>query len=245
MLMALRNQYPHPGAGNLISFAKAVAAAINIVGKETVQKHSFVHAHGSSTPANRVTESQLIDRVAQAFDINDWPVTAVKSYVGHTISVAGGDQLSSALGTFKYGIIPGIKTVSEIAADVSQERAMFVLQDMPTADREMSVVFINSKGFGGNNATAVALSPQQVEAMIANRYSTDTLNAYYKKRDKVREKVQAYAERADAAQLDVIYRFGEPLIDEDKMVVTQEGISIPGFSREVEFDLENPYSDMQ
>ncbi len=234
-----------PGAGNLISFAKAVAAAINIVGKETVQKHSFVHAHGSSTPANRVTESQLIDRVAQAFDINDWPVTAVKSYVGHTISVAGGDQLSSALGTFKYGIIPGIKTVSEIAADVSQERAMFVLQDMPTADREMSVVFINSKGFGGNNATAVALSPQQVEAMIANRYSTDTLNAYYKKRDKVREKVQAYAERADAAQLDVIYRFGEPLIDEDKMVVTQESISIPGFSREVEFDLENPYSDMQ
>ena len=109
----------------------------------------------------------------------------------------------------------------------------------------MSVVFINSKGFGGNNATAVALSPQQVESMMSYRYSEDQISAYHVKRQKVREHAQAYAERADAAQLDVIYRFGEALIDEDKMVVTEKGISIPGFSREVEFDLENPYSDMQ
>ena len=63
---------------------KVVAAAISVVGEESVQKHSFVHAHGSSTPANRVTESELIDRVASAFDIYDWPITAIKSYVGHS-----------------------------------------------------------------------------------------------------------------------------------------------------------------
>ena len=71
-----------PGVGNYISFSKAVATAISIVGAETVQKHSFVHAHGSSTPANRTTESELIDRVAEAFDIDEWPVTAIKAYVG-------------------------------------------------------------------------------------------------------------------------------------------------------------------
>ena len=170
---------------------------------------------------------------------------AVKSYVGHTISVASGDQLISALGTFKYDIIPGIKTVTKIAADVSQERVLFPLQDMSTSDRQMSVVFVNSKGFGGNNATAVVLSPKQVEKMLAKRYSQDQISAYVTKRDRVREQAQSYAERADAAQLDVIYRFGEALIDQDKMVVTEQGISIPGFSREVEFDLANPYSDMQ
>ncbi|MGB2259632.1 MAG: beta-ketoacyl synthase, partial [Porticoccaceae bacterium] len=85
-----------PGVGNYISFAKAVASAISIVGKETVQQHSFVHAHGSSTPANRTTESELLDRVAAAFDIYDWPVTAAKSYVGHSLSTASGDQLVSA-----------------------------------------------------------------------------------------------------------------------------------------------------
>ena len=73
----IKKSISSPGVGNYISFSKAVAAAVGIVGIETVQKRSFVHAHGSSTPANRVTESELISRVADAFDINDWPVTAV------------------------------------------------------------------------------------------------------------------------------------------------------------------------
>jgi acetoacetyl-[acyl-carrier protein] synthase len=232
-----------PGVGNTISFAKAVASAASIVGKETVQKHSFVHAHGSSTPANRTTESNLINRVAEAFDINDWPVTAVKSYVGHTISTASGDQLMSALGTFKYQIIPGIKTITKVADDVNQKHTVFPLQDMNTSEKNMHVAFINSKGFGGNNATAVVLSPQQAEKMMAARYG-DQLEAYFAKRETTRNNAEAYANRADAAELDVVYRFGEALVDEDKVEITKEGISIPGYAQEVAFDLENPFSDM-
>jgi acetoacetyl-[acyl-carrier protein] synthase len=232
-----------PGVGNTISFAKAVASAASIVGKETVQKHSFVHAHGSSTPANRTTESNLINRVAEAFDINDWPVTAVKSYVGHTISTASGDQLMSALGTFKYQIIPGIKTITKVADDVNQKHTVFPLQDMNTSEKNMHVAFINSKGFGGNNATAVVLSPQQAEKMMSARYG-DQLEAYFAKREATRNNAEAYANRADAAELDVVYRFGEALVDEDKVEITKEGISIPGYAQEVTFDLENPFSDM-
>jgi len=232
-----------PGAGNIISFSRAVAAAVNIVGKETVQKHSFVHAHGSSTPANRTTESVLINRVAAAFDINDWPVTAVKSYVGHTLSAASGDQLVSALGTFKYEIIPGIKTTGEIAADVSQERILLPLQDLDTSDNKMQVAFINSKGFGGNNATAVVLSPQRVEAMLAVRHAAE-YGDYLDKRTLTRAEAQRYAQRADAAQLDVIYRYGETLIDEAAVRLTEQGIHVPGYARDIQFDLQNPYHDM-
>ena len=152
----IKKSISSPGVGNYISFSKAVAAAVGIVGIETVQERSFVHAHGSSTPANRVTESELISRVADAFDINDWPVTAVKSYVGHSIAAAGGDQLMSALGTFKYGIIPGIKTVTALAEDVYQKRLNFALNDN-ISTMKMEVAFINSKGFGGNNACDLAL----------------------------------------------------------------------------------------
>jgi acetoacetyl-[acyl-carrier protein] synthase len=233
-----------PGVGNYISFAKAVASAASIVGKETVQRHSFVHAHGSSTPANRTTESELIDRVAAAFDITDWPVTAAKAYVGHSLSTASGDQLVSALGTFKYNIIPGIKTISEIAPDVHQQRAHFPLADMHLADREMQVAFINSKGFGGNNATAVVLSPSRVEAMLAARYPDD-FAGYAERRQQTRAKAEAYAQRADYAQLDVVYRFGEALVDEAGLSISEQGIDIPGFSRAVEFNLQNPYPDMQ
>jgi hypothetical protein len=49
-----------------------------------VQKGSFIQAHGSSTPKNCVSEADIFDRVAQAFSIRDWPVTAVKSYLGHS-----------------------------------------------------------------------------------------------------------------------------------------------------------------
>lgn len=233
-----------PGVGNYISFAKAVASAISIVGKETVQQHSFVHAHGSSTPANRTTESELIDRVAAAFDIYDWPVTAAKAYVGHSLSTASGDQLMSALGTFKYNVIPGIKTITSIASDVHQERARFALNDMDTSERKMHVSFINSKGFGGNNATAVVLSPEQVDSMLSVRYGDD-YGDYLSRRKQAIANADAYASRADNAELDVIYRFGETLIDETELSLSEQGIEIPGFARSVEFNLQNPYPDMQ
>ena len=233
-----------PGVGNYISFSKAVAAAIEVVGKDAVQNHSFVHAHGSSTPANRTTESELIDRVATAFDIYDWPITAAKSFVGHSLSTASGDQLVSALGTFKYDLIPGIKTVSEIAPDVHQERARFALKDMDVSEQKMDVAFINSKGFGGNNATAVVLSPSKVDAMLAQRYG-EKFADYCARREQTRQNCAAYATRADAAQLDVIYRFGEPLIDEAGLSISAEGLSVPGFAQQVIFEKGNPWQDMQ
>mgnify|MGYP000184897283 FL=1 len=232
-----------PGVGNYISMSKAVATAISIVGEESVQKHSFVHAHGSSTPANRTTESELIDRVASAFDIYDWPVTAIKSYVGHSLATASGDQLVTALGTFKYDTIPGIKTITEIAPDVHQERGRFPLQDMDVSATKMDVAFINSKGFGGNNATALVLSPDKVDSMLATRYA-DQFDQYLEKREAIRSAAAEYAQRADNAELDVIYRFGEAVIDDAELSISSDGINIPGFAREIVFEKENPWSDM-
>ena len=171
-------------------------------------------------------------------------MTAAKAFVGHSLSTASGDQLVSALGTFKYDVIPGIKTVTEIAADVHQLRATFALDDMDTSNRKMQVAFINSKGFGGNNATAVVLSPDQVESMLAVRHA-DKYAAYTTRREQTRVSAAAYADRADGAELDVIYRFGESLIDESDVSLTEQGIKIPGFAQPVEFSLQNPFADMR
>ena len=232
-----------PGVGNYISFSKAVAAAVDIVGIEAVQRRSFVHAHGSSTPANRVTESELISRVAETFEIDDWPVTAVKAYVGHGVAAASGDQLISALGTFKYGLIPGIKTVDEIAKDVHQKRLNFLLNDTMTATK-MEVSFINSKGFGGNNASAVLLSADKANAMLGQRY-TSRFAQYIEQRETTRKNAEDYAVQADRGSLAVIYRFGEQLIDEKAVAITPTGMSIPGCSRKIEFNFKNLWQDMQ
>lgn len=232
-----------PGPGNYISFSKAVATAIAIVGEDSVKNHSFIHAHGSSTPQNRVTESEIFDRVAKAFDISDWPVTAVKAYVGHTLATASGDQVVSALGTFKYNIIPGIKTITEVASDVYQDRVVFPLQDMDVSANKMDIAFINSKGFGGNNATAIVLSPDKVDQMLAKRYGEQFAD-YQQRREQTRKAVVDYAERADRAELDIIYRFGEALIDQSSISISVDRIHVPGFAQDVIFDKNNPWQDM-
>ncbi|HSC82620.1 MAG TPA: beta-ketoacyl synthase, partial [Pseudomonas sp.] len=169
-----------PGPGNYLTLAKAVASAAQLVGIDAVRQHSFVHAHGSSTPANRVTESELLDRVAAAFAIEQWPVTAVKAFVGHSLATASGDQVIAALGTFRHGLLPGLKTIDRVADDVHRQHL-----SLATNDREvegMQVCFINAKGFGGNNATGVLLAPQVAERMLRKRHGEAAFAAWQSKR---------------------------------------------------------------
>lgn len=239
----LKKSISAPGAGNYVSFGKAVASAVAVFGEETVKEHSFIHAHGSSTPANRVTESEIFDRVAEAFGIKDWPVTAVKSYVGHSIASASGDQLMAALGTFKYQLIPGIKTIDAVAADVHQNHLSYPLTDLDVEARGMELAFINSKGFGGNNATAVVVAPNRVEAMLSRRHGAE-MDAYRTRREQTRQAAAAYAARADQGQLDVVYRFGEQVIEEKDIRITPKGMKVPGYEHDVVFDHTNPWQDM-
>ncbi|MEN9728616.1 MAG: hypothetical protein RL434_2982, partial [Pseudomonadota bacterium] len=91
-----------PGPGNYITLAKAVAAMRGMFGDRAVREQSFVQAHGSSTPQNRVTESRIFDEVAKAFGIEHWPITAVKAYLGHSLAPASADQMVSTLGVFAH-----------------------------------------------------------------------------------------------------------------------------------------------
>ncbi|MDO6805740.1 hypothetical protein Q4595_25015, partial [Wenyingzhuangia sp. 1_MG-2023] len=99
-------------------------------------------AHGSSTPQNRVTESHIYQQLAGAFKLENWTITAVKAYVGHSLAAASADQLTATLGTWSEGVIPGIKTVHTIADDVHQQQLEFVLQDKPVDPAELPVAFI-------------------------------------------------------------------------------------------------------
>ncbi|PKM28904.1 MAG: beta-ketoacyl synthase [Gammaproteobacteria bacterium HGW-Gammaproteobacteria-11] len=233
-----------PGPGNYLTMAKAVNAAMQIVGSESVRARSFVHAHGSSTPANRITESELLDRVAGAFGIADWPVAAAKGYVGHSLASASADQLAFALGSFKYQILPGIKTIDAVADDVHQQHLRFNTQDQPRADDPLEVCFINSKGFGGNNASAVILAPSVVERMLRKRYGEQAFADYTARREQVRTNAQAYDQRALVGQLDVIYHFGENMIDDAQLSISEQGIKVPGFAQELRFGVDERYKDM-
>ena len=230
-----------PGPGNYLTLAKAVASTMALVGTETVRQHSFVHAHGSSTPANRVTESELLDRIAGAFAIESWPVTAVKAYVGHSLAAASADQLMAALGTFASGILPGIKTIDRVADDVHRQHLEIV-----TADRQqpLQVAFLNSKGFGGNNASAAVLAPSLVEKLLQRRHGESTLAAWRQRREQTRAEAAAYDQRALQGELGILYRFGEALIDEHELHIDQQQIRVPGFAQPIQYAANPGYADL-
>ncbi|MGV6473800.1 beta-ketoacyl synthase [Azotobacter vinelandii] len=231
-----------PGPGNYLTVAKAVASAMQLVGEDGVRQRSFIHAHGSSTPANRVTESELLDRVAGAFGIADWPVAAVKAYVGHSLATASGDQLISALGTFKYGLLPGIKTVDRFADDVHDQHLRLSMRDVRRDD--LDVCFINSKGFGGNNATGVLLSPRVTEKMLRKRHGEAAFADYRSRREATREAARRYDEQVLQGRFDILYNFGQDMIDEHAIEVNEEGVKVPGFKQAIRFRKDERFGDM-
>ncbi|QBN08853.1 beta-ketoacyl synthase [Enterobacter cloacae complex sp.] len=232
-----------PGPGNYITMAKAVASAVSMVGIEAVQKGSFIQAHGSSTPKNCVSEADIFDRVAQAFAIRDWPVTAVKSYLGHSLGPASGDQLISCLGVFRYGILPGIKSVTQIAPQVNNARLSIPLQDYKLEEGQGQIAFINSKGFGGNNATGVVYSPKLTHQWLRKRYGDAVFADYQQRNREVQHQANAYDESASQGELNVIYLFGQQGINEEDIKIARDGITIPGFEKPITYATEKEYPD--
>lgn len=232
-----------PGPGNYITLAKAVASARAILGDEAVRKRSFVQAHGSSTPQNRTTETRIFDLVARAFDIHDWPVTAVKAFVGHSLAPASADQLVNTLGVMRHGILPGIRTVERLADDLYDERLAIALEDTDLAGRA-DCAFLNSKGFGGNNATGTVLAPHVTEAMLQRRHGEAAMAAWRERRDAAEETAAAYDDACMAAPMKPIYRFGDALIGDDDIRIDDTHITLPGYPLGVDLRFANPYEDM-
>ncbi len=232
-----------PGPGNYVTLAKAVGAARSILGDEAIRQRSFIQAHGSSTPQNRTTESRVFDQIARAFGINEWPVTAMKSFVGHSLAPASADQMISSLGIFHDEILPGIKTLDAVADDVYDERLNIPIQDLDLSGRA-DVAFLNSKGFGGNNATAAVLSNRVAEAMVNKRFTSAQISAYRDKREAVLEAANAYDEQCMQGPMKPIYRFGEDMIDEEKIEIGAKELRLPGYAHAIDLDMTNPFEDM-
>lgn len=230
-----------PGVGNYITMAKAAALANTLLGD---LKQTYVQAHGTGTPQNRVTESHILNEVAKTFAIKSWPVTAIKAYVGHTVSAAGGDQLITSLGVWQYGVIPGIKTIDHIADDVHHSHLNILMDHLSVGDQgcDMKGVLLNSKGFGGNNATALVLSPKQTYDMLCRKHGLQKAAVYQQKHEHVRREIEALDAQAVSGYERIIYQFGEQVMDESSIQITPSSIKLSAFERAIELPVSHPYA---
>lgn len=239
-----KKSIPGPGIGNYLTVGRAMGSIRAMLGEESLRQRSYMQAHGTGTPQNRVTESHIFNALAKNFGIENWPVTAIKSFLGHSIACAGGDQIINSLGVWNDGIIPGITSIDKIADDVYDSNLEFLLQHKEIDPGTIDTSFINSKGFGGNNATAAILAPHIVNAMLEKRHGKQAMLAHARLNEAVQQRTEAYDDDMIAGKNSVIYQFGEGVVEGQDLSFTPDSIEIPGFKQKISLDVANPYADM-
>ncbi len=234
-----------PGVGNYITLARAVAAARDLLGETAIRHRSYVQAHGSSTPQNRVTESHILDNTARAFGIERWPVAAVKCYLGHSLGAAAGDQLAASLGVWAHGYLPGITTLDQVAEDVHAERLLLSRHHQEVGREGIDVTFLNAKGFGGNNASACLLAPHVVKRLLAKRHGAEAMGQYAARNAVVQQAAEAYQAAILRGEDRPIYRFGQGILGAEDVQLDGEQLTLNGHHAAIRFESSPLYPDLR
>lgn len=212
-----KKSIPGPGAGNYLTMVRAAQAARDILDVPSFERGGLIMAHGTGTPQNRSSESAIFSTVAGALRVDDWRVSAIKSHTGHSLGAAAGDQMSALLGIWQSGWVPGIGSIDKLADDVVTDRLSFALRDVETED--CAYALVNSKGFGGNNATATVLSPNVSMALLEKRHANKTLSHYRKAYDSVeRCRMDIENDRLNG-DWQPMYRFNDGVLSDDDVRV--------------------------
>ena len=224
-----------PGFGNYITVGKTLNDISNSFGDDGLNS-MFVHAHGTGTPQNRVTESHILSELCNVFNINNLPVTGIKSYLGHSLAAAGGDQIISSIGTFNDKYIPGIKTIPEVAENVYKKNLNFLLEDIEL-DRDIDFVLANAKGFGGNNGTALIASKRKIEEILKNKYGEKKILAYKKKNETIKHNLEDFKSEVLGLPPESIYNFGNGVVDgESDIRFTKNKLQISKINAEISIE---------
>ncbi|MDY6920412.1 MAG: beta-ketoacyl synthase [Pseudomonadota bacterium] len=218
-----------PGVGNYLTVGRALDCLSQALQNHGGVERSFVMAHGTGTPQNRVTESHILNSLAAAFDIPQWPLAAVKCFLGHSIGSAGGDQVAAALGVFEQQILPGITTVDGFADDVHRSNLSLDTSHRDFSDQPFAGALINAKGFGGNNASAVMLSPNWCRQYLERRHGLQAWQQYQQRNQIIETARREYHDAVLTRIPESIYRFGEPEVKGEQLEIQRQQIQIPGY----------------
>lgn len=182
-----------PGPGDYLALGEVMESVRRFQGKPALREGSFVYAHGTSTEQNGYYESLLLDEMAEAYGIRNWPVSAVKSCIGHGMGAAGGDSAGAVLGAFRYHLLLKIRNLLEmgIGEDVSHTRLQLLQNhlefdpgsidwergEFKIGERQAGIVV--SKGFGGKNAVCNIWSPEVALKYLLADTGTHARNRYW------------------------------------------------------------------
>ncbi len=129
---------------------EAVVAAITQALAEagaTPEEVAYVNAHATATPANDSTEAAALRRV---FGDRLPPVSASKSFLGHTLGAAGAIEAVISVLAVREGLLPATLNTAPPAEDAPPD----IVAGAPRA-ADVPVALSTAFAFGGNNAALV------------------------------------------------------------------------------------------
>lgn len=128
--------------------ARCMQAALKSAGLNP-EDVDYVNAHGTSTPAGDIAETQGI-RSVFGDHADKLMVSSSKSMTGHLLGAAGGIEAAFSILAVQHGIVPPTINLDEPDPECD-------LDYVPHTAREadVRVAVSNSFGFGGTNATVI------------------------------------------------------------------------------------------
>lgn len=132
------------GSGAVASMANALRNA-----DVNTSDIDYINAHGTSTPAGDVVESNAIKRVFGA-DSHKVPISSTKSMIGHLLGAAGGVEAVFCLLAIRDNVAPPTINLDNPDPECDLDYIPYQAREMP-----ISITLSNSFGFGGTNGTLV------------------------------------------------------------------------------------------
>ena len=153
------------------------------------------------------------------------------------MGTAGMDQIWSALGALDNQKLSGICTIPKLADDVFTENLDYFLEDREFEDKK-DIVFLNSKGFGGNNATSALISKDLTLELINKRYSGSELSKWQGLQEKTLESRAQNKLAAINNEIEPIYEFDKDVLDLTDLDISRTNIKTStGFDYKLSSDL--------
>ena len=117
----------------------------------TPEDITHINAHGTSTQANDLAESQAVNKV---FGAPGPAVTSIKGITGHSLGAAGSIEAVALALTIAHGIIPPTAGLTQLDPEIRID----VVTGAPRPWKPAPALS-NSFGFGGHNGTIVMVPP--------------------------------------------------------------------------------------
>jgi len=135
---------PDGGQGAALSMQNAIDDA-----KIKSSDIGYINAHGTSTPAGDIAETEAIKSVFKK-DVGDIVVSSTKSMTGHLLGAAGAIEAIFSILSLRDNVCP-----PTINLHNPSERCDLNYSPNSSTDKDLRYSLSNSFGFGGTNATLI------------------------------------------------------------------------------------------